>query len=76
MTDLNVMGARPQPEPFTPAAIDFQRLLERLTSIQRLESEVNTLEREVRDRLKVARVLLRITPFLKTDKEAGEIPST
>jgi hypothetical protein len=76
MIDLNIMGARPQPEPFTPAAIDFQQLLERLTSIQRLESEINTLEREVRDRLKAARVLLQITPFLKMDKEAGEIPST
>jgi hypothetical protein len=70
------MGARPQPEPLSPAASDFQQLLEWLMRIQRLKSEVNTLEKEVRDRLKAARVLLRIAPFLKMDKEAGEIPST
>jgi hypothetical protein len=75
-TDLNIMGAQPQPEPLSPAAIDFQWLLGWLISIQKLESEINTLEREVRDWLKAARVLLWITPFLKMDKEAGEIPST
>jgi hypothetical protein len=76
MTDLNIMGMRPQPEPFSPASVDFQRLLGRLVTIQKLESEINSQEREVRDRLKAARVLLRISPFLKMDKEAGEIPST
>jgi len=74
--NLDIMGARPQPEPFSPAANDFQRLLGQLTSIQRLESKLNTLEREVSDRLKAARVLLQITPFLRMDKEVGEIPST
>jgi hypothetical protein len=70
------MGKRPQPAPFSPAAIDFHRLLERLTSIQRLESEINTLEVNVRHRLKAARVLLRISPYLKMDKEGGEVPSS
>jgi hypothetical protein len=76
MTDLNIMGMRPQPEPFSPASVDFQRLLGQLVTIQKLESKINSQEREVKDRLKAARVLLRISPFLKMDKEAGEIPST
>jgi hypothetical protein len=76
LTDLNIMGKRPQPAPLSSAAIDFHRLLERLISIQRLESKVNTLEMDVRHRLKAARALLRISPYLKMDKEGGEVPSS
>jgi hypothetical protein len=76
LDDLDILGKRPQPEPLSLGAYDFQRLLERLTSIQRLESQLTTLEREVTDRLQAARVLLRISPFLKMDREEGEVPST
>ena len=74
--DLDILGARPQAPPFTETANDFERLRIRLESIQAIESHLNTLEKEVKDRLKAAQVLLRITPLLKVDKEPGEVPST
>jgi hypothetical protein len=75
LDDLDILGKRPQPEPLSLGAYDFQRLLEQLTTIQRLESQLVTLEREVTNHLQAARVLLQISPFLKMDRERGEVPS-
>jgi hypothetical protein len=74
--DLDILGARSQAPPFTQTTNDFERLRIRLESIQAIESHLNTLEKEAKDHLKAAQVLLRITPLLKVDKEPGKVPST
>jgi hypothetical protein len=55
---------------------DHEQLCTHLQSIVADEESLNGLEREVKDCLKAAQVLLQISLSCKVDKELGKVPST